>query len=1235
MTTTPSATDNAEPALPAGELTLRPPPRLERGEGAGAVLAGAVPMIGTLGSILLVASLAGGGSDSSLRTRSLLAGGVFLLATLAYVLVQVDRQRRQQARQRSTAREDYLHHLACVRASARAAAAAQRQSLVWHHPDPSQLAVLAGDPERRWRRGPDHSWFLRARVGCRTQPATVTLTPPAEADDARADPAAAAALHRLLAVHAEQPGLPANLDLRRSRVEVAGPREQTRALARALLCQAAVAHAPEHLAVAVHCTEPDLPHWDWVKWLPHATSPHEADAAGPRRLVGADLAALTELVPAGRHLLVIHDGTDPPTDPGGDATHLVLTAATRELAIDGEEGTRPDRMSRSAAEAVARRLAPWAAVPSDHDSAERPLTELLGLADVDAWSPDTHWRPRPGQQRLRVPIGTATEGGPLELDLKEAALGGMGPHGLLVGATGSGKSELLRTLVLALALTHSPDELNLVLVDFKGGATFADAARLPHTSALITNLSSELSLVDRMADALTGELLRRQELLREAGNHASIEDYRRARAEGAELPALPSLFIVVDEFSELLSAQPELVELFVAIGRLGRSLGLHLLLASQRLDEGRLRGLESHLSYRIGLRTFSAAESRAVLGVPDAHRLRSVPGLGFLQTDAARLVRFRAAFVSGAVAPRDCPEERAWAVPFTVLAAPPPEPVPDEGEGVRRPALLHAAIDAMAGLGPEAHRVWLPPLDTPDTLDGLLRSTGPLGRLTVPVGIVDRPREQRREPLLVDLSGAAGHVAVVGAPRSGRSTLLQTLMAGIALTHAPDEATFYALDLGGGGLASLAGLPHLAGVAGRTEPAVVRRIVAEVAALLERRERDGRGAGGDVFLVVDGWVTLREEHPDLEQQIHRLADRGLAYGVHLVAAAGRWSDFRSAVRDLFGTRLELRLGDPVDSEVDRRLAGRVPADRPGRGLLPGGLHYLTALPRVDGDPRSETLAAGVADLTARVARAWPDRTAPRLRLLPERVDREALPAAVPGERRLVLGVDEDDLAPVLLDPDRDPHLLVIGDGGSGRTATLRGHLHELLRTRRPDAAQVVLLDPRRTLLGEVPEPFLLNYLTSADEAEPVLRDLAGYLGGRLPGEGVTPDQLRQRSWWSGAEVHVVVDDADLLTVTGGSPLAPLRPLLARAGDVGLHLVVALRSGGATRTLMDPALQALRDLGQPVLLLAGDPDDGPLLGRVRPEPGPPGRGQLVTRGAGTRRIQVAWSPPTEGVSDDPT
>src|SRR5690606_4445585 len=464
------------------------------------------------------------------------------------------------------------------------------------------------------------------------------------------------------------------------------------------------------------------------------------------------------------------------------------------------------------------------------------------------------------KDRLRIPIGITENGAPIELDIKESAQGGMGPHGLLIGATGSGKSELLRTLVLGMAMTHSSEILNFVLVDFKGGATFLGVENLPHVSAVITNLADEATLVTRMQDALHGELQRRQEFLRAAGNYSSLLDYEKARLSGEPLDPLPTLFVIADEFSELLGSHPEFSELFVMSGRLGPSLGVHLLLASQRIQDGKMHKLESHLSYRIGLRTFSAMEARAVSGVPDAYQLPSAPGNGYLRSDVATLIRFKAAYVSGPYRRRTREqrqeEVRQQIVPFSVgkvalpPAAKPAQPTTPKEDEETGESVLSVAVERLLGFGPPAHQVWLPPLAEPPTLDQLLPplETHPelglqaggwsgRGKLRVPIGIVDKPFEQRRDPYVGEPSGAGGHVGIAGAPQSGKSNLLRTLICSIALTHTPEEVQFYCLDFGGGTLTSVAGLPHVGGVASRMQEERVARTIAEVQTLLTEREQ--------------------------------------------------------------------------------------------------------------------------------------------------------------------------------------------------------------------------------------------------------------------------------------------------------------------------------------------------------------------------------------------------------------
>lgn len=1319
-----------EPEMPGGQIVLQPPPEIQENEGASGVLMNAIPMLGSLGSIVLVATMGGGAN----KTRSFLAAGMFLFATLGFIIVQIDRQRKQRAQQVTGSRTEYLRYLSNIRKVARNAAEQQRRALNWHHPEPSALPALAEERTRLWEHGPGDANFMHVRYGLCSQPLSTELVPPESAPVDQVDPAAASALHRLLVVHRVQPNLPASIDLRAfDRVEVCGPEDEARSAARAMILSATAFHNPDQLVVAVLSSEQNLTHWDWIKWLPHAQSAREVDAVGPMRLVTTSLDDLGNLLPPDLgdrprfgaderpptpHILLVIDGGHLPpgnhvVPPDGlhGVTLLDLPSRWDELEdptrlrlqfADGNPqlGKMPilairvreepikaliDQCDIATAEAFARRLAPLKTISADASSgAAVDITsttpdhmELLGLGDIHTYDTATAWRPRPARDRLRVPIGIGDSGGLVHLDIKESAQQGMGPHGLVIGATGSGKSEFLRTLVLGLTMTHSSEQLNLVLVDFKGGATFAGMADMPHVSAVITNLANELTLVDRMQDALSGEMTRRQELLRDAGNYASIRDYEKARANGEDLAPMPSLFIVVDEFSEMLSAKPEFIDLFVAIGRLGRSLGLHLLLASQRLEEGRLRGLESHLSYRVGLRTFSAGESRAVLGVPDAYELPAVPGLGYLKPDQSTLLRFKAAYVSGPPSGRsrvrrDEGGHVRGILPYTISEVQALEPLETDVEEApvvsqqqgEQPSLLDIAVQRMIGQGMPAHQVWLPPLDVPDTLDELMPDlvedpdlglVSPRWRnvpgLVVPLGTVDRPREQRRDTMTLNLTGASGHVAVIGGPRSGKSTLLRTIVTGMSLVSTPLESQFFVLDFGGGTFAPLARFPHVAGVATRSEPDVVRRVIAEVQGVVDRREayfrqngidsietyRSRRAQGraddgwGDVFLVVDGWSTLRAEFDDIEMELQQLAGRGLTFGIHIIAASGRWADFRAAMRDVFGSKLELRLGDPLDSEVDRKVAALVPTGRPGRGLTPGKLHFLAALPRVDGDADAGTLGDGVEDLIERASVAWKGQPGPKLRLLPEmvtldRIREDAQRRQLPA-KKLLIGINERELAPVGIDPSAEPHMLVFGDGQSGKSALLRTYLQEVMRTRTPKEAQIVVVDYRRSLLGEVPDEYLLNYLTSATQATPTLKDIASYLESRIPGPDVTPEQLRNRSWWTGAEVFVVVDDYDLVATQQSSPVQALQPLMAQARDTGLHVVVARRVGGASRALYDPVIQSMRDLAMPGVLLSGPRDEGVLIGNLRPQPAPPGRARVVTRDGGTEVTQLAWTEPT--------
>jgi len=1318
------------PRIPGGEVSLQAPPEIPRAT-PGNLLMKLLPLVMIAAMIGMVALMFTSGMA---RNPMSLIFPVMMMVSVLGMLAGGGRGGGARSAEANEDRKDYLRYLDQLRRDVTDTGDRQRRALEWTHPDPALAWTLAGTV-RMWERRVTDADYCHVRVGLGGQRLATRLIPPETGPVEDLEPVAAVSLRRFVRTHSVVAALPTAVSLRGFPVvAIDGDRDAARRLTRAMLVQLCTFHGPDVLQVAVVCGPDTAAEWEWVKWLPHAQHPEMRDGAGSARTVFGSMLELEtvfgqQLAMRGRfarnapavegvpQIVVVVDGGVHGSgsgvfDDGGIDSVVVLDlcrfvprlAATRglQLVIDGSESdggdlgaragstvetfARADGLSVAQAQTMARRLAPYrisAVTAGDNGGGdERPSTwqDLLGLGDPAHFDPDRAWVPRRGRDRLRVPIGVGVDGAPVELDLKEAAENGMGPHGLCIGATGSGKSEFLRTLVLGLIATHAPDALNLVLVDFKGGATFLGLDRAPHVAAVITNLADELAMVDRMKDALEGEMNRRQELLRAAGNFANVGDYERARASGAPLAPLPALFIVVDEFSELLTQQPDFADLFAAIGRLGRSLHMHLLLASQRLDEGRLRGLDSHLSYRIGLKTFSANESRSVLGVPDAYHLPSSPGAGYLKCDSAEIVRFAAAYVSGPYEPGRATHRspgtrgpgaarpRLFTAREVPTELPPPMPIPDATVPDPVPdgrTVLDVLVDRVHGHGLPAHEVWLPPLDESPSLDRIVpRSllTGETLRhatLRTPIGIVDRPFDQRRDPLVVDLAGAAGNAVVVGGPRSGKSTMLRTLIMSMAMTHTAEQVQFYCLDFGGGTLAGLAGLPHVGSVAGRLDADRVRRTVAEMTGLLRRRERIFAEWGiesmaqlrrlrgdrlvdtsadpfGDVFLVIDGWPSIRNDFEALEHPIGVLAAQGLSYGIHVVISAPRWGDVRPAMRDHLGTRLELRLGDPADSEFGRKKAETVPENRPGRGIDREGLHVLSALPRVDAGSDPDDLGVAVAAAVDAIAAATPGHPAPPVRMLPELVEHRALLAALPpgtpasahaptSERlRVPIGIDEAELAPVWLDFAENPHLLVFGDSGCGKTALLRGICRSLMESNTGAQARIIVGDYRRTMLGVVEGDHLGGYAPSAAVLAAMARDLAAVFEKRLPGPDTTQQQLRDRSWWTGPEVFVVVDDYDMVATSGQNPLAPLVEYLPHGKDIGLHLVIARRSGGAGRALFEPVIGRLRELSSAGLIMSGNRDEGALLGAIRPSRMPPGRGIMVQR-SGESLVQVAWVP----------
>ncbi|MGH3676758.1 MAG: type VII secretion protein EccCb [Mycobacterium sp.] len=962
-----------------------------------------------------------------------------------------------------------------------------------------------------------------------------------------------------------------------------------------------------------------------------------------------------------------------------------------------------DTMSIADAERFARALAPWRPVGSatavTSDGAARDLLEVLGIRDARKLDVDRLWSARRTQNRLwmRFPIGLDPAGEVVELDLKETSQYGMGMHSVLIGFSGSGKSETIITEVTSLALTHSPETVNVAFLDWKMKSAGIVLERFPHVVASVSNLGDEMHLVERMLEALEGELDRRGALCA-ATNCKDLNVYNEKRMIDPSLEPVPGLVVIIDEYQELFGSElgSKFIDLCWRIVRQGRSLHVFLQLAGQTVDVHRLQKIRSLIGFFMSLRTGTEEDSREAIGSSIAAHLpeKGKEGTGYLREGQRPPREFRAFYSSPPFVPPlesgPAPVAAAgtWFAPrsFTATVAPDedgllatpevngqvpapvqePTPIP-LAPGELPPTLVDTVVDSLQATGVRPPRqLWLPPLNNPATADELVRLVrgkpwdveyGDSPGLAFAVGIEDRPRQHRQDVHFLDLLSANG--LVIGAPQSGVTTTLATMMTTAALTYRPERVQFYCVAAGGPSLAAVAGLPHVAGLAPAVDREGVGRIVASVQGIVAEREavfaktgldmeevrRRKFGAkpepvpvaGGDVILVIDGWATFAAEYPQLVEQIVALS-RALSYGVHVVISHTSYlQGLKQALKPLATARIELRLTDPGDSEMDRMLARKVPKGVPGRGLTKAGMHVLIGVPelaeRTGSDVAGQAAPAGrvaARDIGPVIAEVSGIQKAATVSRLPEAVPYEEVERLARPHTRVGLvafGLSEADLGPAYLDLVDHPHAIAVGAPRSGRTNFLRVLCRAITSAYRPDEAQLLVLDPRRTLLGVVQGPHLRDYAYTQTALREAIRALVAELDNRQPPPGTTQQEMMTKKFWSGPEIFVAIDDAGVWP-TMDNPLMALGPHIEGARDTGLHVFAATAVANWNQVAIGSSLLGkLRASLAPTLILDGRREAGKIVADIVAEPQRPGKAAFFTR-FGTSGALIGWSnPPT--------
>lgn len=1282
-------------------------------------------------------------------------------------------------------RAQFMLMLDMLRETAQESADSMDANYRWFHPAPNTLAAAVGSP-RMWERKPDgkdlNFGVVRVGVGM-TRPEVTWGEPQNIPTDIELEPVTGKALQEFGRYQSVVYNLPKMVSLL---VEpwyaLVGEREQVLGLMRAIICQLAFSHGPDHVQMIV--VSSDLDQWDWVKWLPHFGDSRRHDAAGNARMVYTsvrEFAAEQAELFAGRgsftprhasssaqtptpHTVIIADVDDPQWEyvisaEGVDGvTFFDLTGSSmwtdipeRKLQFDktGVIEALPrdrdtwmviddkawffaltDQVSIAEAEEFAQKLAQWRLAEAYEEIGQRvahigarDILSYYGIDDPGNIDFDSLWASRTdtmGRSRLRAPFGNRSDNGELLfLDMKSLDEGGDGPHGVMSGTTGSGKSTLVRTVIESLMLSHPPEELQFVLADLKGGSAVKPFAGVPHVSRIITDLEEDQALMERFLDALWGEIARRKAICDSAGVD-DAKEYNsvraRMRARGQDMAPLPMLVVVIDEFYEWFRIMPTAVDVLDSIGRQGRAYWIHLMMASQTI-ESRAEKLMENMGYRLVLKARTAGAAQAA-GVPNAVNLPAQAGLGYFRKSLEDIIRFQAEFlwrdyfqpgvsIDGEEAPAlvhsiDYIRPQLFTNSFTPLevsvGGPDIEPVvaqpngevlesddieggeDEDEEGVRTPKVGTVIIDQLRKIKFEPYRLWQPPLTQPVAIDDLVnrflgrpwhKEYGSACNLVFPIGIIDRPYKHDQPPWTVDTSGPGANVLILGAGGSGKTTALQTLICSAALTHTPQQVQFYCLAYSSTALTTVSRIPHVGEVAGPTDPYGVRRTVAELLALVRERKRSflecgiasmemfrrrkfGGEAGpvpddgfGDVYLVIDNYRALAEENEVLIEQVNVIINQGPSFGVHVVVTADRESELRPPVRSGFGSRIELRLAAVEDAKLVRsRFAKDVPV-KPGRGMVAvnyvrldsdpqAGLHTLVARPALGSTPDNvfecDSVVAAVSRLTS--AQAPPVRRLParfgveQVRELASRDTRQGV-----GAGGIAWAISELDLAPVYLNFAENSHLMVTGRRECGRTTTLATIMSEIGRLYAPGAssapppapgrpsAQVWLVDPRRQLLTALGSDYVERFAYNLDGVVAMMGELAAALAGREPPPGLSAEELLSRSWWSGPEIFLIVDDIQQLPPGFDSPLHKAVPFVNRAADVGLHVIFTRTFGGWSSAGSDPMLRALHQANAPLLVMDADPDEGFIRGKMKGGPLPRGRGLLMAEDTGVF-VQVA-------------
>lgn len=1095
----------------------------------------------------------------------------------------------------------------------------QLRILTTAHPATGDCLPIVTKPERRlWERRKTDRDFLQLRVGEGPIPSCVEFRTPNHGltlveDDQQSRPNELASRYTMLSNAPIVCGL-AEVPT----CGVIGPRESCLNAVSNLLVQATVHHSYEDLRVVLLCSKEELPSWSFVKWLPHVyddtrSCRYIADTPATARNLLANLYEVVKqrvpqdnqrkpAAPAGPHYLFIC------ADESlleGSPMQQFLTANEPALGVsavflydaisclpkecmqilemkDSKRGTLYHRENASARmeftldpvrkdlyEELARAMAPIRIeLAAGKGTLPTSLSFLQGygarqpqeLRQVERWA-----QARP-ETSMAVPIGVSAGGDPFLFDIHEKKFG---PHGLVAGMTGSGKSEMVQSWILSMALAFPPEAVSFVLIDFKGTGLILPFRNLPHLAGTISDLDTNIS---RNLVALENELNRRKALLDEAGV-SNISAYLKLYRQGKVSTPLSYLFLVIDEFAEFKLQFPDFMQVVNRVFAIGRTLGVHIILLTQKPGSVVDDKMNANTRFRWCLKVASSADSQEMLRHPDAVRITN-PGRAYVQVGEDEVYEEVQSYWSGAPynPMRALTRQRSDKLSVVDLYGQRKSYMPEKTTGFRSEKNeIDVVVDYLDTFTrkesiPRAKNIWTNKLDANIELSQLLHIAfdgekwsknegfAPL------VGMLDDPASQTQYAMRLNLP-EMGHTIIYGAPGTGKTTFLQTFIMSAALSYSPAEVSMYLLDFGGGSLNLFRDLPHVGDVARDSESERIAKVCKLIGEELTRRKEAFARLGlvsidsyreistesmPYLVLVVDQFGPMLNLYPELSDFFQMLTREGGSYGIYLVGTAVSESAVTYRISQNLKGGIALRMPDRGDyASIVGRTNGLEPENLPGRGLFPGKppLEFQTALPAA-GNSESQRVA-NIRTLVSLMNEKWEGNRPTGIPMMPEHVF-----ARDWKTDKLFAGLELESVKPVQIDLKEKQFLLVSATGGLQGKAALQALTEQF--SGRFVKESTVIYDPGEAVLKKQ-QNNAGKYLTTAEDFDRYIADLMPVLQKRK--ESAESEEGRQ---WLAEQDDILIVISDLkrcFDAVSNETMRRLSNIVVLGSGLGVCLVV--------------------------------------------------------------------------------